>query len=316
MTTRHPDSSRQSAWQNYWSNERTQPAYATQGRLTAILNAHWDSIFSAHLRLHRPARCLDIAAGNGDLCARLLNFVDTQGASLAELLACDLSYNATRQLESMPRINAVRCDAACLPFRDQHFDLVASQFGIEYAGMAAMDECARVAAPDGTVALVMHHNGGALYQENQAILAAVEEFRAANLLNAFAVLAEHNGDTASHEGFVKSVKAAEAALHRHGPEVAAGALLRLYREVATLHGSLSRYEATEIRKWCLQMSESIDSYADRTRWMINAALTRDDMTRVKLAFETRGLTVLAHEPVLDRDRPVAWSLIATRVNAT
>ncbi len=50
-----------------------------------------------------------------------------------------------------------------LPFDDGTFDLVVSQYGIEYADRSkAIAECARVAAEGASVALVMHHVGSVL----------------------------------------------------------------------------------------------------------------------------------------------------------
>lgn len=300
------------AWQSYWSHEREQPAYATQGRLTAALDAHWNHVFLSVVWHSETPTCLDVAAGNGDLSARMLKQLERQDRHSAGLVACDLSDDAVKQIVTQKHARAVCCDAARLPFGNQHFDLVASQFGLEYAGTAALAECARVTAPGGTIALVMHHRDGALHKENSAILKAVEEFQASRLLETFADLARNGQDEAAHRTFVSAVKAAESALHLHGPDIAAGSLLRLYREVATLHGNLSRYDPQEVMHWCGQMGASLASYAARTRWMMEVALTAEAIEDAKSLLEASGLVICQAEPVLDHTAPIAWSLIATR----
>src|SRR3546814_1512716 len=48
--------------------------------------------------------------------------------------------------------------AEALPFDDNSFDLVTSQYGIEYCDdVRTTPEVARVLAPDGRVALLLHH---------------------------------------------------------------------------------------------------------------------------------------------------------------
>ncbi|MDX2220080.1 MAG: methyltransferase domain-containing protein [Burkholderiales bacterium] len=310
--TKRSDASNRAAWEHYWSREHAQPAYAAQGRLTAILNMHWDRIFGELAPNLRDLPCLDIAAGNGDLSARLTAYLQQHRTTPPAVIACDLSQDAARQLQSRNCDHAVRCDAARLPFANQCMDVVISQFGVEYAGPHALDECARVIAPGGTVALAMHHSGGALHQENTSILAAVEAFQACQLLPAFARFAANDRDIHIRNAFIQAVKGTEAVLHQHGPDIAAGSLLRLYREVATLHENLSRYDRDEVGVWCTRMSGSVESYAARTRWMIEAALSVESLQDAQNRFAEQGLTVVAVEPILDDGRPVAWSLIATR----
>lgn len=302
----------QNAWQSYWSSEQVQPAYATAGRLTAILDTHWGRVFDQVCAGLGAVRCLEIAAGNGDLSARLLNYAERKCLAPPAMFACDLVPNAARQLQSRPHIHALCCDAARLPCLDQSFGLVLSQFGIEYAGPDALAECARIVAPFGYVALTMHHQGGALHAENLAILAAVEAFQSSGLLPAFARFAGEENDPEARQAFIAAVKAAESVLHGHGPDIAAGSLLRLYREVATLHDRLSRYDRGEVSAWCVQMADALASYAVRTRWMIEVALSREGLDQALGRLDAGGLTILAAEPILDGDQPVAWSLLATR----
>src|SRR3546814_16929036 len=67
--------------------------------------------------------------------------------------------------------------AEALPFDDNSFDLVTSQYGIEYCDdVRTTPEVARVPAPDGRVALLLHHADSRLAQ------VAREELRLADWL--------------------------------------------------------------------------------------------------------------------------------------
>src|SRR5690606_8253911 len=62
-----------------------------------------------------------------------------------------------------------------LPFPDRHFDRVFSQYGFEYADLAAAaDEACRVLAPGGEVALVCHHPESRLAQVASAEVAHID----------------------------------------------------------------------------------------------------------------------------------------------
>ncbi len=93
-------------------------------------------------------------------------------------------------------------DAEALPFADGTFDLVVSQYGIEYARLdRAVSEVLRVLAPGGGVAMVLHHAEG-----RPATLAAVELdhlawlAREGGLLDATAAMLEPMARAATPQG--------------------------------------------------------------------------------------------------------------------
>src|SRR3546814_17486242 len=74
--------------------------------------------------------------------------------------------------------------AEALPFEDNSFDLVTSQYGIEYCDdVRTTPEVARVLAPDGRVALLLHHADSRLAQvAREALRLAACLLRPAGLL--------------------------------------------------------------------------------------------------------------------------------------
>lgn len=62
-----------------------------------------------------------------------------------------------------------------LPFPDRRFDLVTSQFGIEYGDVAAAAaEASRVLRPGGQLVLLVHHAGGPVVAHNRARALALQ----------------------------------------------------------------------------------------------------------------------------------------------
>lgn len=144
------------AWSAYWSSGALHAcATSFSGNYAGAIAAFWRGVFGG-MRGHK--RMLDLATGNGAL----------------PQLAIELARDATLQIDAVDLADlfpersgqtsrdAVRFHAGvaleALPFADGAFDLVTSQYGIEYARWPdALDEALRVCRTDGTFACVLHH---------------------------------------------------------------------------------------------------------------------------------------------------------------
>jgi SAM-dependent methyltransferase len=158
----------QSAWTEYWKagHFESLPEDRAAGRLGSLDSA-WAKFFSG---LSDGARLLDLATGGGDVIRRAFalgrNFT-ISGVDLADLSA----VSATLQAPGIELIG--NTDLSKLPFPDALFDGVTSQFGIEYADLAAATrEAIRVLAPGGRGHFVLHHADGAITQGVANSLAA------------------------------------------------------------------------------------------------------------------------------------------------
>lgn len=103
-------------------------------------------------------------------------------------------------------------DAHALPFGDGSFDLVVSQFGLEYCGPAAWAEAVRVLAPGGRLLMVCHHAGSAAVQHNARRLGAMQAMAGAGVFALAEGLAAGRGEDA---GLSAAVQAARS---RHGDQ--------------------------------------------------------------------------------------------------
>ena len=123
---------------------------------------------------------LDVACGHGAVTGIAVAAARSAGIEL-EAHCADYSQAAVDELcKRFPGVEGVACDAADMPWPDQRFDFVVSQFGIEYAGDAAFGEAARLVAEGGTLAALTHLQGGAIHAEcadNYAVAAALRESR-------------------------------------------------------------------------------------------------------------------------------------------
>jgi len=162
---------RRDAWSRYWAGGASHSCLGSYGDLYGgAIAAFWNAVFGT---LPAAARVLDLATGNGVLPRMLLERCPGPGVQCDAVDIAPIRPDWLAALDPADR-NRVRVqggvDAEALPFPDASFDLVVSQYGIEYARLdRAVTEVLRVLAPAGGVAMVLHHAGG-----RPAALAAVE----------------------------------------------------------------------------------------------------------------------------------------------
>ncbi len=146
----------QDPWSLYWQSDCLDSCVVTKSKEDfRAITAFWERLAK---RLEDGAQVLDLATGNGTVPAALLNAnnaLQVRGVDLA-------SIDPLRYLSDPGVLDKVRfqadVDICQLPFEDESFDAVTSQFGIEYAPLEqAIPELLRIATQGGRIHLVMHH---------------------------------------------------------------------------------------------------------------------------------------------------------------
>lgn len=150
---------RRDSWSRYWAGGALHScAGSFDGDYDDAIGAFWRAVYAA---LEPGARVLDLATGNGAL-ARLL--LASRPLADVEIDAVDLADIRPPWLQGLPpewrsRVRVAGGIAAeALPFADACFDLVVSQYGLEYTALArSCAEVRRVCRPGGAIALLLHH---------------------------------------------------------------------------------------------------------------------------------------------------------------
>ncbi len=309
------------AWDTYWQGTREKAAHKEGGVQEALLAEFWDELLSSQLQANPSLRVLDLACGNG----AVTGFLRQISPALA-VHCCDYSLHALVDLERRhPGNLRVVADAARLPYADASFDLVASQYGVEYAGPQAIVEAARLVAPGGTLALLVHVFEGAIYREcerNRDVIAAI---RALDILalaqSAFAAGFALNAGTGTpaafkqaEQAFTPAVRGLEQILRDAGPTVAGGLPGQLYQDIAHMYRKMSAYEPAEIFDWLEGMTGELDAYQGRMQSMLDVALAQhqllalqEDLVPLGFADVTlRDMAVNEHSPA------AAWAMLSQR----
>lgn len=273
-----------SDWQRFWQDAGVDGCTATlPPAVAASISGGWLALLSG---ADRSMRLLDVACGRGAILAlaRARGFTDLNGVDLVTIDGAD------------PAITG-GIDAARLPFADQSFDIVTSQFGVEYAGLATAGlEAARVAR---------HHLWLLLHAAEGPIAAQARE------------QLDQLGWLRDEEDAFKLIRA-----HASTPIASTADRLRTLRD--RLVARAERAENTTLLEgmWhnigdmldgdisrAAGMIDALDAYAARLTAMAAAAPTASETQELRASLEGEGWQVEIRQ---EGQQPVARWLLAAR----
>jgi len=317
-----PPPSTSESWDTYWRDAEYDSAYTSGGIGHPLIQSFWKDYFQAVQAAYDAPKIIDIASGNGAVieCA-----ASSFRGRPPDLTCLDISASAIEMLEQrFPSVQTVIADANEIPLDSAGFDIATSQFGIEYGGLGAIIEVARLIAPGGQLAFLMHNQGGSIYQECAANLDAVEKMQQAQFVPLAIAMFEkgfaacRGADRAEYEAaaneLAPAVRTLESIMTQYGTHIAGDLVMRLYDDVGTIHEQIQHYEPSEVLDWLNGLEERIRAFAGRMASMSAAAI--DDTTFDQLCerLRKRGFTTLRAQALAEPDQrlPLAWVLIARK----
>lgn len=310
------------SWDTYWAGAQSSAAFSGGGTTDPLVLAFWDELFRGISERRDAPRIIDIASGNG---AVIESAERVYGENLPDFTCLDTSEAAIRMLEKrFPGVRGVVADAANAPFDAGSFDVVVSQFGVEYAGIDAIGAIARLVAPGGELVLLVHHRDGLIHEQCEASLHAIQDMKKAEFIPcciamfeaAYAVL--QGGDQAAYQAagrnFAPAIKAMEDIMARYGRDVAADTILRVYRDVRTIHQRMQHYDGASVVGWLEKMADAIDAYEGRMASMLDVAIDTATFSGVVEDLENGGFEMQRADTLVHSGDalPLAWAIVAKR----
>lgn len=306
-------------WNSYWSVSRDAGAFSADGADHPALTSFWCEVFETIKRENPAPRLIDIASGNGAVIAHALSVF---AADSGEFTCVDISERAIINIrERFAGVTGIVCDAAGLPLDSGGYDVVTSQFGIEYAGPGAFDEALRLLTPGGYLAALLHHTGSVIYHNCVADLDAVRRVQESQFipmaidLFAAGFDAVRGADRAPYEAAASrlnpAVKSLEAIFDKHGQDIAGGAIARLYGDVSRMHQKITQYKRDDVLDWLSQIGDELESYRGRMASMIEAAIDPGSFAQICKKIQQAGFETVQGGPLHTRDTaaPLAWALV-------
>lgn len=310
------------SWDTFWHGTGDSGAFASGGVSHPGIGLFWGSFFRTVKERDEAPTLIDIATGNGALVEQALQILGNETSSYT---CVDLSAAAIENVQRrFPGVTGIVADAASIPVDEQSFDIVMSQFGVEYAGTAAFMEAARMVAPGGQLALMLHVENGRIHRECADSLTAIERLQTAGFVplsielfrTGFAAVA--GADRAPYDAagakLAPAVDAAEAIMAEFGEEVAGETIARLYGDVGHIHSRMQHYDPDEVLGWLGTMESELDAYKARMSSMLAAAVSHEAFDTLRADLIASGLTPITAAPLMsgDEELPLAWVLVASR----
>lgn len=312
------------SWNTYWQGTGDVGAFSSGGVNHPAIDEFWRGYFSSlgSTAKAKKRRMVDLATGNGAVVELVL-----AQSSLAdmEITCVDISAAAIDNVVSrFPAVTGLVADAQSIPLDDAGFDLATSQFGIEYAGLHAVLEAARLVTAGGSLAMVLHIEDGVVHRECAANLNAVRELQAAKFVSlaldffraGFAAVrgADRRAYDDAGRALAPAIETAENILRRYGKDIAGETIFRLYNDVGNIHSQLIQYAPEDVLGWLEKMDNELIEYAERMSSMIASATSVVEFESLCDRLVHSGFDVSLREPLLPKDSetPVAWALVATK----
>ncbi len=164
-------------WSDYWEQGHlTSFGESFSSNYTGVLNEIWAPRFA---ELTNNFKVLDLATGNGALPLMVSDYLKNSTIE-GEVIGVDLAkiktdINAVNLADNLNVKLLSNIDCIELPFEDGQFELVMSQYGIEYADLKkAIPEALRVLHSKGRLALVLHHENSLILKRNRRILLLIK----------------------------------------------------------------------------------------------------------------------------------------------
>lgn len=306
-------------WDSYWKGVSLAGEDLGGVRHPAV-SAFWEDLFECIDTDYSRPRLLDLGTGSGALVQQAQVAVPESRITCVDRSEFAIEFVTKR----FPNVAGITADAAALPCANAEFDVLVSQFGVEYAGLDAVADASRLVDDGGLLAFVMHHHESLIHEEYTRDLDAIGRFIASRFIEHAVEMfqagfnARDGGDRAPYEEagsrLKPAMKAVEAIIDQYGESVANGTVATIYATVARIHQQLARYDAGEVVAWATQMDNELVDYRERIESMLGAALRAEDFNEICQTLGSRGMRLIRSAPLRwpGEDMPVAWALVAVR----
>lgn len=322
MTELRPDTR---CWDQYWQSGRSGCCDDQRDSGSAqSIRRHWREFFAT---LRSPGRVLDLCTGNGEVLRLALECIgsDENDINLIGIDSAAISPPATAGNNHQMRLRFLRGSVTELPFVDNSFDRVVSQFGVEYVPLqVAAREIMRVLVQGGRASLIAHTRDGVPGRQARRALSDIDEL--INEVDIFAaaedavrrVLAVENAPGEAATEAVESARRAherfQSGLRHMSDTWQQRAAASVYRESGSIlqhtYGNRASFSQDVLVEKIRATEQSVHLHRDRLQRLCQAALDESSCRCITELFRTLGASSAAFSEVTATDtrEPVAWAI--------
>ena len=319
-------------WDQYWHSNRIASCFdgGSQTNYQGEVRKSWELFFSS---LANKSRILDLCTGNGAV-PLIAGEVSEKNNKQFSITGADLAnIDPARFLQgyaSLPfKINFKGgVNAEDLPYENESFDVVTSQYGIEYGDVAKVfGEMARVVAAGGKVKMVIHARDGIVVKNCK-----VDAEEANFLLNgplfgaaekAITMVSRYGrGDVQRTSEINQDLQKADANFAQAVEEVAAklkNAVNPMMRDNAInilvhTYRHFNHFDESVLLGKLKELYGEISAHANRLSALDNASIDQQGAEKWAKNLASLGFENVTNEPMFDgaKDRLIAWQIAADK----
>lgn len=315
------------AWDSYWSQGyKTSFGALFNNGYEGIIKNIWERFF---INLTGANEVLDLCTGNASLLRlgkqtiKASSQIKLTGVDYADIRPQD-SFGEEANIDLLFNVNIEK-----LPFRNNSFDYVISNFGFEYSDIKkSINEVARILKPGGKVLLVCHCFDSILIKSNSEELLLLEEmFEKNNVLDSLTGLIDAL-NTKEQNSLQKNTEVNSA--YQNASEEAEKYRIALNARLTDLaknhHQALEESEFLVFLKFLLnkntkdkvevlaQQKIALFHHKLRLKAMVDAALSCQTLESFASLLAPLGFKNIEIENVLDNNNKIAIKITANIIN--
>ena len=307
-------------WDQYWKQGHlTSFGDSFEGNYTGVLHQAWNEAVEM---LPEQFDVLDIATGNGAIPLLLKESLLPLGKS-GQIIGVDLAQvnqpendSSSISIELLSNINC--CD---LPFEAETFDVVTSQFGIEYAPLNdALAEALRVLKAKCRLQLIVHHSESMVIRRNRRIVNLISGSLVEQVLNLLGVMTEQMGELRSNIDLARIKDNPESEQNRLDLNRLIGELVKLDEDalkdsdlmtyVATLFKTGIFWSVSKKKEYLRFITSELLTLEQRLTELVNASVTQDDLASIiNSTAKTSKLEEIKVIRTSEFDEILAWKVV-------
>lgn len=316
-----------SAWSSYWDDSAATPGAVRGDGMQAALDQFWRETLRSGWLVEGRSLHLDMACGSGGVTRASIAAAQSISSVPRHFACMDYSSAAVSQALSVngrETVMGLVADATATGLASASFDLVTSQFGLEYAGPGAFHEAWRLLAPGGQLIILSHIEGGPIARECAETLDPLERMSgSAILLRLLDVIQTLEGDQldlrqSNRSADIAALIADCAGLfdvtRQSAPSAGGEFVLRLLNDLSQLLKRLPSYQRTDVVHWIEHQNRELDAYRARMSSMLDAALSEVSVRQFIESLDPVPVDQPGVEPwTIDGEREAcAWLLSLSR----
>ncbi len=254
---------------------------------------------------------LDLCCGAGTVLKIL------KGLGYSQLTGADISQAAIEIVSrEIGDVRGVVTPADAMPFRDDEFDLVVSQYGFEYGDFTkVIPEISRIVRNGGTFVSLSHDTVGAIHQEVSAQIVEMKQIRDTGFVPAARLLfaAAMTGKTEKTNAEISAeFRAAQMKLFPLAQKYR-GLSEYIYMNTQSMYNQHRNYTFKDIMIWFDGIENDVDRFLGRMESMHASAINPEKMKSMRDLFAANNIELEPEQSLLDaQGASLGWILKGTK----